>query len=83
MQEDQKDAERHDIPDGEQIGCEERLCNGAMISKLLAHHLTINKPSHDNTREEASGWQHDLGCEEIAEVHQRQPEQLQISICPR
>ena len=78
MQENQNDAERHDISDGKQISREERPCNGATIGKLIAYQLAINEPSHDDAREEATNGQHELSREEIAEVHQRHTEHMQV-----
>ena len=78
MQENQDNTQRHDISDGEQIGREERLCDGAMISKLIMYHLAIDKPSHDDAREKATNGQHELGRQEIAEVHQRHAKHLQV-----
>ena len=78
MQEDQDNAERHNISDREYIGREERLSDGAMIGKLIMYHLAIDKPSHDDTREESANGQHELGCQEVAEVHQRHADHLQV-----
>ena len=78
MQENQEDAERHNISDREYIGFEERLCDGATIGKLIAYHLAINKPTHDDTCEETTYGQHELGSQEIAEIHQRHTEHMQV-----
>ena len=78
MQENQGDAEGNNVTDREHVGCEERGCDGAMIGKFLANHLAIDKPSNNDTREETANGQHNLGCQEIAEVHQRHAEHLQV-----
>ena len=78
MQENQEDAERHNISDGEQIGREERPCDGATIGKLIAYQLAINEPTHEDTGEETTYGQHELGCQEIAEIHQRHAKHMQV-----
>ena len=82
MQEDQQNTEWHDVSDGEHIGCKERPLDGAVIRKLVLDHLTVHQPSHDDTRQEGTCWQHQLCCQEVTEVHQRHAKHLQVGIGP-
>ena len=76
MQEDQQNTEWHDVSDGEHISRKERPLDSAVIRKLVLDHLSVHKPSHDNARQERTCRQHQLGCQEITEVHQRHAKHL-------
>ena len=68
------------VADGEQISRKEGPLYGSVVRKLILHHLTISQPAHNDTRQEGTCRQHQLCREEVAGIHQRQSEDLQISI---
>ena len=74
MQEHHYDTEWHNITDGEHINGKEGFLDGLFICKLVLDHLTIDQPTQDDTRQEGSHGQHQLGSQEIAEVQQRHTE---------
>ena len=80
MEEDQDNANGYDKTDGEQPSLEEGGLQGASIGKLMLYQLTIDKPAHHNARKEGACGQHQLSCEEIAEVHQRHAKELYSTI---
>ena len=82
MEKDQNEAERYDETDGKEPNLEERLTQRAAIGKLVAHQLTIDKPAKHDTREEGARGQHELGRQEVAEVHQRHAQYLNFGIGP-
>lgn len=78
MEEDHDDARGNDKPDGKEPRREENLFNRAIIREFIVNQLAIGKPSEQDARQESTRRQHQLGGEEIAEVHQRHSKHLQV-----
>ena len=76
MEEYQNDAEWHDKTNGESPHSEKRDANRSSICKLISYQLFIHKPSQHDTRQECTSGQHQLGSQEITEIHQRHAEKL-------
>ena len=80
MEENQQDTEWNNVSDGEHISVIECQADAALIGKFILQQLTTDKPSHHNTREEGSRRQHQLSCQHVTEVHQRQSEELDSAV---
>jgi hypothetical protein len=76
----QYETERNNETDGEITHTEENKANSTLIGKLVLHQSLVHKPSQHDTRQEGTCRQHQLGCEEIAELHQRHSKELQAII---
>ena len=71
MEEDKEDAERHYVADADKPNAEERPVDCTTIGKFVADSITRYKPPHHDAGEKGTCWQHDLSCEEVAEIHER------------
>ena len=80
MEEDQQDTEWNDVSDGKHISVIECHADAALIGKFILQQLTTDEPTHHDTRKEGACRQHQLSCQHVAEVHQRQAEELDFLI---
>ena len=77
MKEDKQYAERTNKPDGKQEQRKEALTMRAPIGELVMGDLSGYVPTHEETSQDGTCGQHEVGCQGIAEVHHGESEQLQ------
>ena len=78
MKEYQDDAEGTDVAHGKKKYLIECCIQLSAIGKLVVHHLSWNIPAHKQAGQHASQGQHEVGCQLVTEVHERQSHDLYI-----
>ena len=72
MEEYQHDADGTDVAYGKEVYAIEVLVELTVIGELIVHHLTGNIPAHIQAGQHTTQGQHEVGCQLVAEVHERQ-----------
>ena len=75
MQEDEKDADGTDIFHQKQIKVEETSPQRSPVGELVMNYAVGNKPSDEDTGQEAYYWQEYLSRDEVEPVEQRAAEE--------
>ena len=80
MEENNDNADGTDKAHGKEIDTEETTAQGAVISELVTNHLLWHIPPHEDTRQHTTEWQHEVGRQHIAKVHQPFAHQFQVVV---
>ena len=78
MEEYQDDADRTDVANGEEVHAIEAEVQLIIVGELVVYYLSGNIPAHKQAGQHASQGQHEVGCQLVTEVHERQSHDLYI-----